>query len=222
MLQNNFLQRKKDILSKLDKSSKKIWDLKIINLCDKINKNSNYYTTSSCSGRIVLMLDSEKKEEGLFIWISHDLINLKELKEVLEKIALSPQPSPQPPALKIINNKKNLIKNKELIVNNKQLTKDSLFKFKQEPCILHVACEKLEGAQILLNKAKLAGWKKSGIIAFGKRFICELNSTEKIEFPIIKNKKLLVDDEFLKLIVEKSNANLKKCWEKIEKLEKIV
>ena len=144
----------------------------------------DYYTTSSCSGRIVLMLDKDKKTKDLFIRIYHDLISFEKLKENLNEI-----------------NKKGLIK------------------FKQEPCILHLACRGLNDAQELLDKAKLCGWKKSGIIASKSRFVVELNSTEKLEFPIIKNSKILVDDGFLKIVVKKSNENLKKSWRKIERLK---
>ncbi|MFA6974207.1 MAG: hypothetical protein WC238_05760 [Parcubacteria group bacterium] len=38
MINDNFQRRKQDTLSKLDKSSKKSWDKKIISLCEKINK----------------------------------------------------------------------------------------------------------------------------------------------------------------------------------------
>ncbi len=58
---DRFQQRKKDILSKRDKSYKGNWDKHIKNLCDKINLSRNYCTTSSCSGRVVLMIDQEKK-----------------------------------------------------------------------------------------------------------------------------------------------------------------
>jgi len=158
-----------------------------VNLCNKINKNENYYTTSSCSGRIVIMVDKEKKESGLFKFVSHDLISFKELSKNLEKIKLN-----------------------------------SLIKFKQEPCILHVVCKSLEDAQGLLSKARLAGWKKSGIISLGNKIVVELNGTEKLEFPIIKNGKILVGEYFLKVLVKKSNDNLKKSWKKIEKLEKLL
>tara|TARA_Y100000310_G_scaffold284826_1_gene307844 strand:+ start:1680 stop:2267 length:588 start_codon:yes stop_codon:yes gene_type:complete len=185
MSQDNFQQRKKNSLSKIDKSSKGEWDKDVINLCDKINSLKDYYTTSSCSGRIVLMIDQDKKEEGLFIKVYHDLISLQEFKKDLDKIAK---------------------------------TNNGKIKFKLEPCILHVACEGPDKAFKIYTKAKLAGWKKSGMISFGNRAIVELNSTEKLEFPIVDNGKILVDDIFLKIIVEESNKKLKKSWEKIEKL----
>jgi len=212
---DNFLQRKKGILSKLDKSAKKSWDEKIIGLCNKINKKENYYTTSSCSGRILLMFDSEKKEKGLFIWVKHDLVDLKELKEVLDEIKSHSQAHEK-------GDKKQLNKNPGLINFKLIPQRGQIIKFKQEPCILHVSCKSLDDAKGLLDKAKLAGWKKSGIIASGKRFICELNSTEKLEFPIFRDGKGLVDDFFLKLVIKKSNRNLKKGWTKIKRLRKIV
>ncbi|MBU3907060.1 MAG: hypothetical protein KKA64_02295 [Nanoarchaeota archaeon] len=189
MLKTSFLQRKKDILSKIDKSSKGDWDKHILKLCEKINSKEDFYTTSSCSGRIVLMKDSEIKKHGLFLKVDHNKISfnllIKDLKEIVGK-------------------------NKNLIM------------FKQESCILHVACSSLENAQKLYDKAKLAGWKKSGIISSGKRFIVELNSTEKLEFPIADRGKELVDEKFLKMIVKEANRKLKKGWEKIRRLEKII
>ncbi|MFA5071688.1 MAG: tRNA wybutosine-synthesizing 3 family protein [Candidatus Pacearchaeota archaeon] len=182
----NFQQRKKDVLSKLDKSSIGKWDEKIISLCDKINSLENYYTTSSCSGRILLMIDQEKKAENLFLFVSHDKVSFKKLKDELNS------------ALKI---KKNV-------------------KFKMEPCILHIACESLEDAEKLFEIGKNAGFKRLGIIGTSHGFTFELNSSEKLEFPIIQNKKILVDDKFLKIAVDEANRKLEKSWMRIRKLER--
>jgi len=182
---NSFQQRKKDVLSKIDKSSVGKWDEKIISLCEKINSTENYYTTSSCSGRIILMIDQEKKGENLFLFISHDKISFSQLKnEIIEAVK----------------------KNKKI-------------KFKLEPAIIHIACKTLEDAEELFEIGKNAGWKRLGIIGTRNGFTFELNSTEKLEFPIIKNKKILVDDDFLKIIVDDANKKLEMNWGKIKKLE---
>ena len=183
-----FNKRKNDILSKGDKSHKGNWDEKIKDLCEKINSFADYYTTSSCSGRIVLMVDRDKKARGMIIKSYHGLISFSELKEDLKEI----------------------LKRKEDI------------KLKMEPNALHVACRKLEDAEKLYNCAKSAGWKKSGVISFNKRFMVELNSTERLEFPVIRKGKILVDDEFLKVIVSDANKKLKRCWQRIEKLNEII
>ena len=180
-----FSKRKKDVLLKLDKSHIGKWDEKIAELCNKINSLENYYTTSSCSGRIILMIDAEKKGENLFVAFYHNKISFEELKKGL----------------------------------NLALKKNNKIKFKLEPCILHVSCKTLEDAEKLYEKAKLAGWKKSGIVGVKNGFTAELNSTEKLEFPIIQNKKILVDDDFLKIVLDEANKKLEKSWMKIKKLE---
>ncbi|MCK5108013.1 MAG: hypothetical protein KAQ83_04765, partial [Nanoarchaeota archaeon] len=48
-----FLNRKKVVLSKMDKSSKGSIDEKIKKICDIINEKEEYFTTSSCSGRLL-------------------------------------------------------------------------------------------------------------------------------------------------------------------------
>jgi tRNA wybutosine-synthesizing protein 3 len=185
---DSFNQRKQDVLSKLDKSSAGKWDEHIVSLCKRINSKENYYTTSSCSGRIILIIDQEKKGEDLFLFVSHEKITFSQLKK---EIALA-------------------------IKKNKNI------KFKSEPCILHIACKTLEDAEVLYGKGKDAGFKRLGIIGTSHGFTFELNSTEKLEFPIIQNKNLLVDDNFLKILVEDVNNKLEKSWEKIRKLEKLM
>jgi len=184
---DQFDKRKSDVLDKDDKSFIGEWDDKIKDLCGAINLKEDYYTTSSCSGRILIMKDQEKKGPGVFLWVSHDVINFRILKNVLRKIK-----------------------------------HNGFVKFKQEPCIMHVACRTLEKAQELVDKAREVGWKRSGIITTSKRFIVELMSTEKLEFLIMDSGHLLVAEEYLKIVVKKSNENLKRTWEKIEKLEKLI
>jgi tRNA wybutosine-synthesizing protein 3 len=175
-----FEQRKKDILSKEDKSNIGGWDKHIWELCNKINSLDNYYTTSSCSGRIMIIVDQDKKSPNLFEFVSHNQI--KELK----------------------------------------IPREGDHKFKQEPPILHIACKDTNSAKIILNKIRDAGWKRAGIISLGKNIIIEVLGTDKIEFPLVKNGKLLVDEDFLELVIEKSNKNLQKGWDKINQLVELL
>ncbi len=175
-----FEQRKKDVLSKEDKSNIGGWDKHILELCNKINSLDDYYTTSSCSGRIMIIVDQDKKAPNLFEFVSHEKV--KELK----------------------------------------IPEKGNYKFKQEPPILHIACKDTESAKNLLDKIRNAGWKRAGIISLGKNIIIEVIGTEKIEFPLMKNDKILVNDDFLDLVLERSNENLQKGWDKIDKLTKVL
>ena len=183
---NEFELKKNNQLEKKDKSSIGSWDSKIVKLCGKVNKRKNYYTTSSCSGRVVLLKESEKKARDLFLFRKHGKISFQELKKALEKTEYK-----------------------------------GLVYFKQEPCILHVACFSLDDAQDLVNKAKLAGWKRSGIMSI-KRNMIELLSTEQLSFPIMDNGSILVSDNFLKLVVKESNKKLEKVWKKISRLKELI
>ncbi|MEM3405427.1 MAG: tRNA wybutosine-synthesizing 3 family protein [Candidatus Pacearchaeota archaeon] len=180
---------KKNQLRKKDNSSIGKIDKKIKKLCEKINKQENYYTTSSCSGRIVLIKKEEKKKPNLFLFRKHEEIDYNYFVKVLDEL-----------------------KNKKI---------KGIIYFKQEPCVLAVACKTLEDAKNLINKAKFCGWKNSGMIAGKKRFICELRSTEKIELPIIGNGEILFSEKYLKILIKEANEKLKKTWEKINKLERL-
>jgi len=179
---SQFTIDKKNQLEKSDKSSIGGWDEKIAGLCNKINKKKNYYTTSSCAGRVVLLKYSDEKIEDAFLFRTHSKISFKEIKKVLENLKY-----------------------------------DKIVEFQQTACIMHVACLTLEDAQLLVNKAKESGWKRSGIMG-GKRNMVELHSTESMSFPIMNNGKVLVDDEFLKLVVDMANDKLERTWKKIKRL----
>lgn len=71
---SNFPNDKKTFLAKLDKSKKGDIDGRIIPLLKTINALSNYYTTSSCSGRVYLWRGSGKKNETEWLKVSHGLI----------------------------------------------------------------------------------------------------------------------------------------------------
>lgn len=186
MPRDHFTFRKKNQLEKDDKSLKSSRDKKIISLCEKINTLDNYYTTSSCSGRVVLLKDSRDKRDDLFIRVWHDRTSFEELKETLNNI-----------------------------------NSEDLIYFKQDPVIMHVACKTLEDAQKLIELAMESGWKRNGIISSDKRFVVELNATDKLEFPVF-HKKVLVNDDYLKLIVEEANKKLELSWGKIKRLESSV
>lgn len=182
-----FKDMKTKQLSKADKSNIGKWDVKIKGLCDKLNKKKEYYTTSSCAGRIILLKSSKGKIENGFLFRTHKKIKFEELKKILDKVDYK-----------------------------------GFVEFQQTTCILHVACASLEDAQKLIDKSKFVGWKRSGIMATGKRFVVELISTENIEFPIMNKGQVLVDDDFLKLIVREANNKLERVWEKIKRLEKSI
>lgn len=187
MVIDKFLRAKQGRLGRKDKSSIGAIDKPILKLCNKINKSEDYYTLSSCSGRIVLIRETEDKQAGLFIFRTHDRISFNGLKKELERIV-------------------NSGKEKGLIY------------LKQEPCVLAISCRDLKKEQEILDKARAVGWKKSGITTTSGKFVVELFSTERIDVPIMNKGKILVDDAYLRLIVDEANSKLERTWDKIKQL----
>lgn len=77
---------KKNILGKTDKSQKGAVDSDIQELVDLINSKDEYYTTSSCSGRIVVLEVSEsgRKDEAKWLLVKHEPVTLDEVKNSLK------------------------------------------------------------------------------------------------------------------------------------------
>jgi len=74
---------KKNILTKIDKSKIGKIDSDIKEICSLINSKKDYYTTSSCSGRIVLLeSNSSKKNESKWLFVSHDLTEFEQIKKI--------------------------------------------------------------------------------------------------------------------------------------------
>ncbi|MBI2145894.1 hypothetical protein HYU22_00965 [Candidatus Woesearchaeota archaeon] len=78
-----FPNEKKTFLAKKDKSKKGTIDEQIRPVVDFINAHKNYYTTSSCAGRVYLWKGTGKKNQTEWIKVSHDLIqeNFLNIKE---------------------------------------------------------------------------------------------------------------------------------------------
>jgi len=180
---DSFQQRKKDILSRKDKSSIGEWDKKIFKLCNKINSLENFYTTSSCSGRIILMLDENKKSFGLFLKNYHDKVSFgklkKDLKEIIKKnkkIKFKLEPCIIHIACKTLDDAKFILD----LANNSGWKNPSIISLGKNPIVELNGTERIEfpisdGKNILVDDKFLKivlkkaneklenGWKKIGI-----------------------------------------------------------
>jgi len=182
-----FQKEKKEFLRKKDKSIKGKIDNKIKKLVDKINSLDNFFTTSSCSGRILLLMrhSSGRKDKSKWIFSTHNKTSFKEIKNNIDRFP-----------------------------------KEDVW-FKMEPTIMHVACKNIETAKNFLNLTRDTGFRRSGMISIGKnKVFLELISTENINTIISKNKKLLINDDYFKVLIKEGNNKLEKTWKKINKLEK--
>ena len=112
----------------VDFSPKGSIDVPVVELVDFINGLSDFYTTSSCSGRVSLYVDHNVKEDADYsnmtkgiswILVKHRVVTKEEVKETLNRfIATAPH-------------------------------KDDLVSLKCEAFILHVCCRNMESAKTL-------------------------------------------------------------------------
>ncbi|MBL7056408.1 hypothetical protein ISS07_05840 [Candidatus Woesearchaeota archaeon] len=79
----DFEKEKKEFLHRKDKSKKGSIDKKIRKLVDKINSLEDFFTTSSCAGRILLIErhPSGRKDKSNWLYLTHDKTSFAKIKK---------------------------------------------------------------------------------------------------------------------------------------------
>lgn len=185
-----FNKEKLTFLQKKDKSKKGVIDEGIKRLVDLINSLPDYYTTSSCAGRILIFCPGDKKRLTKWLFVSHKKVFFAQIKKCL---SLMPNLMP----------------------------KQDVW-FRQESFILHVCCSNVEAAQRLLDVCSKLGLKRAGITTTKRKTLVELLGTEHFDTIIAKDGQLLVNDAFLKVLIEAANKRLNKNIAKLNKLYEII
>ena len=91
----DFDAQKKACLSNLympDKSRKGEIDKAIFTLVEYINSLKDYYTTSSCSGRIMLLTQAEKKPDVKWLYVTHEQATVEDVLNALSSESLKSHP----------------------------------------------------------------------------------------------------------------------------------
>jgi tRNA wybutosine-synthesizing protein 3 len=184
--ENEFIQGKKSALSKLKKAQKeKKVDLGILSILNLINKSEDYYTSSSCFGRIVLLeiprIGDKKQAKFLGKWHS-------------------------------------TVSTDEMISAAKKAKKGHIWLLSQSS-IIHIIAKTGDAADWILKTAIKCGFKNSGIKSFGKKFVVEVCSTERLDVPVGKDGDIFCNKNHLDLLVEISNEIIKKSTNKLHKFE---
>lgn len=163
-------------------------DKQMISLCKFVSKTKNYFTSSSCSGRILLLaLDKgEKKKTSAFHRKWHRKVKFKEVHEALN-----------------------------------EKTSYSVW-LKQEAFILHIGAGDLKHAEKILSVMTKSGIKRGGIIvAKPGKFIVELQGTQGLAVPVKIENEILVNDEYLKKLIEIANEKFEKNDAALKRFEKV-
>ena len=188
-----FEEQKKRALEKLRIGGA---DEEVAGIIEKINGFEDFFTTSSCSGRIALISIPEigAKREAKFIGKWHRPATKE---AVLEAIKLKSKSSAG------------------------VSEKEEVWLLSQSP-ILHVACRGLEKAKALLRIAIESGFKYSGIKAISNskdngKVVVEIMSTERMDVPLGKDGVLFCSEAHIDFILSKSNFMLERGKEKLKR-----
>ncbi len=175
-----------------DAKSENLVDTAVIPLIDYINSLRNFYTTSSCSGRISVFCNLITKLDSFAIKKWHRKVTFDEVMDVINSTINSCSCSgsvwirQEPSIFHIVS--------KDLVGAAK---------------ILDIALNsgyKYSGLQVL----------KEG------RYLVEVLSTERVDAPIVKNGELIVSGDYIKLLTDISCEKFEKSREKLEKFEEEV
>jgi len=109
--------------------------------------------------------------------------------------------------------KHGLVTYKEILYATRSLPREEVW-FKQEPLIMHVCCKTIEDADKLLKLSK-SYFKRTGIIGIKKSVTIEIIGTDILDTIISKNGKLLISDEYLRILINEANKKLKRNSKKI-------
>lgn len=158
-------------------------DEDIIQLLDLINSFECYVTTSSCSGRIVLIEVPEigDKLRARFLGKWHRTVSSEEILRCL----------------------RNFESNVWLI---------------SDPPILHIACSDLECARNLMRIANDSGFRRCCLISLSRPTV-EVTSFERLEAPLAVNGKIVVSEEYVKILAEFANEKLLRGKDKLERFK---
>ena len=196
-----FQNWKKNTLSKMEQSDRSRAggvDKPIQKMVTSINQHKNMFTTSSCSGRVIIFSTDDKSEKGkghcTWHYTTHSTVCLETVFETVKTKINDNQP----------------------------------FTIKFEPCILHIQVENLDLAREKLEAARAVGYRNSGISMGVRnlnkknkptKISLAIRHTAGLEVPFPD--KNMVSSEYLEYLVNVCNDKMQENLKNIEKLNTV-
>ncbi|KYK24115.1 hypothetical protein AYK24_06810 [Thermoplasmatales archaeon SG8-52-4] len=187
--EKDFIQGKKNALIKLKTAQKeKKVDIGIESILNLINNSDDYYTSSSCFGRVVLLEIPQigDKKQAKFLGKWHRTIDYDE------------------------------------IITAAKTAKSGQIWLLSQSSIIHIVAKTSDSADWILKTAIKCSFKNSGIKSFGKKFVVEVCSTERLDAPIGNDGVIFCNKNHLDMLINISNEIIKKSTKKLKKFEEIL
>ncbi|XP_064310894.1 tRNA wybutosine-synthesizing protein 3 homolog isoform X1 [Phalacrocorax carbo] len=187
-----FRQQKAQRLARADASRKGALDEGAAAVVQLLNGRARFCTTSSCSGRLVLVQGGAaginsceiQKKDCTWLMVTHAMCTKDDVMTALEKA-----------------------------------TGDVVLKF--EPFVLHVLCQELQDAQLLQSVAIESGFRNSGItVGRGGKIVMAVRSTHCLEVPLSHKGKLMVSEEYIEYLIQVANQKMEENTRRIDRFYK--
>lgn len=215
---------KAGVLGKLDKSPKGSLDAPIAHLVHTINAHSQFVTTSSCSGRIVLFASGGGLcRGGRWLLVRHSTVTASDVSDALgrpeDASARDSEATTGPAAPQAADGAPEAAAGAH-VATSTTLRVDELVTFKVEPGILHVMCRDVTAAKWLLQLALSNGFRESGLVLSGsaKTMLAIRTTANSIELPVADAGRQLLDPEYLRFLVDYANAKFEANIRKLDAL----
>ncbi|XP_067936361.1 tRNA wybutosine-synthesizing protein 3 homolog [Watersipora subatra] len=183
-----FSQAKRSSLERFDLSKKGSVDNAILSLVEELNSQQHYFTTSSCSGRIIVVANSSERiirKKGCdWLYVTHEEASKPQLKDALVK-----EPHPYTASFKF----------EPMIMHVQCSNIESAQKLMQT---------------VIESGYRNSGLS----IGNSGRIILAVRSTAGMEVPLIAEHKLIVTDEYLEYLVQIANEKMKENLQQISRL----
>ncbi len=198
-----------------DKSKKGFLDFEVKELVTAINQLDQFYTTSSCAGRIILFRAvTSKKCDNQWIYVSHKKVQKKQLISLIQSSFDQNENS-------FVHDENTFAENKGIRVSGKGARDEGADRgvvwLRYEPLILHVCAASVEDAEQFLDLARQVGFKRGGITSAKKRVMMEIAGVDRLDVPLAFDQQLFADEKYLGFLIDEANKKLLCNLERIKK-----
>jgi len=180
-------------------------DARCVEFVREVCASEDFFTTSSCSGRVSVFADRGAREVergvkgGRWVYVSHDPARGRAVVEAVRAVEAETaaagdaededEAEDAPPTL--------------------------VLRF--EPFILAVEARDVESGADFVRCARDCGYRESGITACEKRVICAARCQIRMEAPLVVNGERVVDDAGIERLVEMANEKFRTNAERMER-----
>lgn len=179
-------------------------DARCVEFVREVCASEDFFTTSSCSGRVSVFADRGAREVerglkgGRWVYVSHDPARGRAVVEAVREVEAETASPGETDG-----------------EDEDAATKTLVLRF--EPFILAVEARDLESGADFVRCARDCGYRESGITACEKRVICAARCQIRMEAPVVVNGERMVDDAGIERLVEMANEKFRANAERMER-----